>query len=184
MNGQTRLTAMTVAQLDEEQVQGLLTLAQDAGLLEAPPDYAPPADGPQVADAPTTTVTVTAGGGTQRHEAYALGFDDPADGPRLELSGFVDAALAAAADTETTPYEPAEIALFVQPTDLDRSVVDWPAAADSVVLADIAECAIVPAGELVDTLSTTDLLTSFRQDGALYSVSAAEVLPGDAPCTS
>lgn len=177
---QTRLIPMTVAQLSEEQVQAFLDLAADAGLLATPPDYADDG-GPQIADAPTTTVTLTAAGGTWRHEAYALGFNEETDA-RVALSAFIDAAGAAVLDVEVAAFVPDEVALFVQPTDLERDVVAWPS--EDVVLADVSGCQVVPAEGLVKTLSTTSLLATFSQDGALYSVSAAQVLPGDEACSS
>ncbi|WP_323794520.1 hypothetical protein [Nocardioides sp.] len=175
----SRLIPMNVAQLDETQVQELLAMADDAGLLAPPPDYSPDADGPQVADAPTTTVSVTSSDGTWRHEAYALGFNDQSDA-RLVLSGFVDAALEAVTDIETVPFEAAEVALFVQETDFDEEVIDWPV--DDVVLADVNGCAAVPADGVVEALSATGPVVSFAQGSALYSVAGAEVLPGIAPC--
>ncbi len=174
----SRLIPMDVAQLDEEQVQELLALADEAGLLATPPDYTD-TDGPQVADAPTTTVTLTTSEGTWSHEAYALGFADDSDA-RIVLSGFVDAALEAVADVETARFEADEVALFVQETDLEREVVDWPV--DDVVLADVNGCEVVPAAGVVEALSSNGPIVSFAQQGALYSVAGAEVLPGSTPC--
>lgn len=174
---QTRLIPMTVGQLDEDQVQRLLGLADEAALLADPPDYTD-TDGPQIADAPTTTVEVTAAGGTWKHEVYALGFGDSPK--HAALTGFIEAATALVEDLPAEPFAPGELALYVQPTDLERDAVAWPE--PSVDLASIDGCGVVAAGELVEPLSTTSLVASFRQDGALYSVSAAEVLPGDQPC--
>ena len=175
---QTRLIAMTVGQVDEGQVQELLALADDAGLLAAPPDYTDP-DGPQIADAPTTTVEIAAAGGTWKHEVYALGIGgSPA---HAALSGFVEAASVLVEDVPAEPFVPDELALYVQPTDLERDAGAWPAQA--VDLSSIDGCGVVAAGDLVEPLSAASLVASFRQDGALYSVSAAEVLPGDEPCT-
>lgn len=173
-----RLIPVEVAQLDEAQVQELLELAADAGLLATPPDYTD-TDGPQVADAPTTTVTLTTSDGTWRHEAYALGFADDSDA-RIVLSGFVDSALEAVADVPTARFEATEVALFVQETDLDKDVVDWPV--DDVVLDDVKGCEVVPADGVVETLSGTGPVVSFAQGGSLYSVAGAEVLPGSTPC--
>ncbi|CAN5271592.1 hypothetical protein BH09ACT12_BH09ACT12_32900 [soil metagenome] len=172
-----RLIAMTVSRLDEAQVQELLGLADDAGLLDTPPDYTD-TTGPQIADAGTTTVTVAARGETWRHEAYALA---PEGGPaRIALSEFIDDSTALVADVISEPFVPREVALYVQPTDLERDVVAWPA--DGVDLAKTSGCEVAPAEGLVELLSSTRITTSFRQDDALYSVSATEVLPGDQPC--
>lgn len=175
------MVPMEVAQLGEGRVQRLLALAADAGLLGVPPDYTDD-DGPQVADAATTTVSLTAGGGTWVHEAYALGFGDAA-GPRQVLSDFVDAALAATADIATQPFEPAQVALLAQPTDLGRDVRPWPV--DEVDLARVARtgCSAHPAAGVVETLVDAGPSTSFRQGDALYSVAGRQVLPGvGAPC--
>lgn len=176
----TRMLPVDVAQLDEEQVQELLGLADEAGLLSDPPDYED-ITGAQVADAPTTTVTLGTSAGTWVHAAYALGLDD-GSGPRAALGSFIDAAVAATAGVEVARFQPEALALHVQPTDLDREVVAWPD--DDVALADVAGCQVVPATPgLLEALSTSGLVVSFSQDGALYSVSGAEVLPGDQPCS-
>ena len=44
-----------------------------------------------IADAGTTIVTITVGGTTYRHEAYALGFDAETDPARAALAEFVAA---------------------------------------------------------------------------------------------
>lgn len=174
-----RLVPMQVARVEEDQVQALLALAAGAGLLSAPPDYRD-SGGPQVTDAPTTTVTLAAAGGTWEHEAYALGFDRGTEARRA-LRTFVDAASEAVTGLATEPFAAPEVALLARPTDRAGTVVDWPA--DDVVLAEVGDCSVVPAGGLVDLLSASGSDTAFRQGGAVYSVAGAEVLPGDEPCS-
>jgi hypothetical protein len=177
---QTRLIPMTVTTLDEAQVQEVLRLAEDAGLLGAPPDYTDTSGGPQISDAPTTSVIVTAEGQTWQHDAYALGFDEE-QAERAALGDFIVAVTALVDGLDSDDFAPTELAAYVMATDLDRDVQAWPA--DEVSLADIDGCQVVPAQGLVDALSQASLTTMFRQDGAVYSVSAAAVLPGDQPCS-
>jgi len=180
---QTRLVPMTVTQLDEAQVQEVLRLADDAGLLGAPPDYTDTSGGPQISDAPTTSVVVTAEGQTWQHDAYALGFDEE-QAERAALGDFIVAVSALVEDLDPAlvdDFAPTELAAYVMATDLARDVQPWPA--DDVSLADIDGCQVIPAPGLVDTLAQASLTTMFRQAGAVYSVSAAAVLPGDQPCS-
>jgi hypothetical protein len=58
--------------IDEDGIQAILRAADEAGLLGPDADY----DHACVADLPTTTFTVVAGGRTHVVSAYALGFDD------------------------------------------------------------------------------------------------------------
>jgi len=81
------LPALESAQLADDQVQALLRAASDAGLLAAPPDY--DAHAPQVTDVGSTIVTVTAGGSTFVHSAYALGLETETDPARKRLADFV-----------------------------------------------------------------------------------------------
>lgn len=176
---QTRLIPMTVTTLDEAQVQEILRLAEDAGLLGTPPDYTD-TSGPQISDAPTTSVVLSAGGETWRHDAYDLGQDDE-QAARAALGDFIVAVTALADGLEAEDFAPTELAAYVMPTGLDRDVEPWPS--DEVSLADIDGCQVVPAQGLLDPLGEASLTTMFRQDGAVYSVSAAAVLPGDRPCS-
>jgi len=64
------LPNLQVSQLSEADLQVILAAARDAGLLGADADYPYPC----VADLPTTTFTVNAGGSTHTVTAYALGF--------------------------------------------------------------------------------------------------------------
>ena len=66
--------------LGDEAVAEILAAAEAAGLLGAAPDYGMP----PVADVPTTTVTITAGGETYEHAVYALGMESAEMGPAEE----------------------------------------------------------------------------------------------------
>ena len=64
--------------LDEDGMQALLLAAQEHGLLEGTsPDYGQP----NVTDSPGTSLSIAANGTDASHQAYALGFDDPAAPP-------------------------------------------------------------------------------------------------------
>ena len=66
------LPTVLVRTITEDGLQSLLGLVQDAGLLGDIPDYA---GGDNVADAPSTVLTINANDGTFVHSAYALGID-------------------------------------------------------------------------------------------------------------
>jgi hypothetical protein len=70
----------------ETEVQRLLHRGEDAGLLDAPPDYEPPT---AIWDAGNTEVLISADGHTREHVANGLGAVDE-DGDRARLEGFVD----------------------------------------------------------------------------------------------
>lgn len=94
------LPNLLVTELSEEDVAALVESARDAGLLGELPEYGQP----PVADAPTTTVTVTVDGTTYVHAANALGIGDGAglDGDGLEGDGLEGDGLG-----EEMPGEPA-----------------------------------------------------------------------------
>ena len=171
-------------------IEHLLDLADEHGLL-ADVDYESP-DG--VMDAPDTVVTISAGGRTHEHRAYALGVGAGDDGEetdpaRANLQAFVEAAtgFASSQDPALGPERPYEAEAYLiravpdervpTPDGLEPRVVDWPADA-SVRLADAAECAEVPAGEVGDVLESADELTRFVDAGVAYAVTAEPVLPG------
>jgi hypothetical protein len=70
----------------ETEVQRLLHRGEDAGLLDAPPDYEPPT---AIWDAGNTEVLISAAGHTREHVANGLGVVDE-HGDRARLEGFVD----------------------------------------------------------------------------------------------
>ena len=180
-----RLLTMDVVSVDEQTVQQLLALAEEHSLLQDAPSYED-LDGPMISDAPTTMVTINADGGTWQHDAYALAmFDDQQEtGKRGELAAFIADATELVDDEPSAPFEPSELRLFVEPFGGEpdnRSTVDaWPA--PGVDLDSIDGCTVVAAAGLTEALGKADFNTYFRQDDAVYAVSAAAVLPGDDRC--
>jgi len=172
-------------------IQQLLGLADEHGLL-ADVDYERPDN---VMDAPDTVVTISAGGRTYEHRAYALGVGagdqgEETDPARANLQAFVEAAtgFASSQDPSLGPEQPYQAEAYLiravpdepapTPDGPEPRVVDWPADA-SVRLADAAECAEVPAGEVGDVLGSADELTRFVDAGVTYAVTAQPVLPGN-----
>jgi hypothetical protein len=120
------LPNLQMAQLSEAQVERILDLAGDAGLLADDIEYGEPG----VADATTTVVTIVSGDNTYIHEAYALagastdpsevalpGVDDEANEARTALTSFIAEAstVAGGGETETTAWEPEAYALQATP---------------------------------------------------------------------
>ncbi len=150
-----------------------------------------------IADAGTTIVTITVGGTTYRHEAYALGFDAETDPARAALAEFVaavsdlpatvgDAELGAeeafVADDyliQALPVDPAELG----GDGLEPAFVPWPADAP-VRLVDAETCAVVPAAGVAPLFVDATTLTFFTEpnptDGAemTYAVTPVPQLPG------
>ena len=167
-------------------IQSVLAQADELGLL-AEVEY-PRND--QIADAPDTVVTITVGGTTYRHQAYALGFDTESDPARANLAEFV----AAMTDLQTTvgagqlgpeePYAATTYLIQATPVDLDTmtfdvepTVVPWPADA-TVSLADAAECAELPADEAEPVFADANQLTFFTESDVTYQVAAVQQVPG------
>ncbi|WP_225755664.1 hypothetical protein [Actinotalea sp. Marseille-Q4924] len=74
------LPNLLVAELTDEDLDAIVAAARDAGLLTESPDYGQP----PVADAPTTSVTLTVDGETYVHAANALGLGDGTEPPMDE----------------------------------------------------------------------------------------------------
>ena len=168
-------------QVSEQSLQEVLREADDAGLLAAPPDYEP-AD--TVMDGGTTTVVLDAGGGTWRHEAYALGYGGDESGARRSLQGFVGYVEAWArghggpAAREVTPTALRVMASPVagRPA-LEGRPPTWPRRA-RVRLADVGSCRVVRDPAAVRAL-TTQPDSYYREGGRIFEVAAAIPLPGD-----
>ncbi len=176
-----RLVPMGTVAFDEQRVQVLLDMADDAGLLDPPPDYA--MKGPMITDAPTTTVVVRADGEARTHDAYALGIGDPTPA-RDALGDFVDQAIAYVEDAEPQPYVAERLRVRVDPVPpgVDPEVVEWPA--DGAYLAAVGACAVVD-GDVADAIGAAGFSTYHRQGSEIYAVTAAAVLPGEAdPCAN
>lgn len=174
-------------------VQQLLARADELGLL-ADVTYE---NNDMIADAGTTVVTITVGGRTYRHEAYALGLDTETDRDREALADFVAAATdlpATVGAAELGAEEPFTSEQFlIQALPVDRTAlagdgaeprfVPWPADAP-VRLADAESCAAVPAAEFGPLFIDADSMTFFTDadpvDGTevTYSVTPVPQLPG------
>jgi hypothetical protein len=185
------LPTLQVQTITEDGIDSVLAAAEQAGLFDEV-DYEAPTN---VADATTSTVTISANGETWVHEAYALtlgaglGTETP---ERQALLDFItqltdlptlvgDANLG-----EIALYEPTDYAIEAIPVEdlsgfgsdgIEPTVVEWPTDS-SVRLADASSCTVVPATEIGETLAAANQLTFFSDDGVTYQVLARPVLPG------
>lgn len=188
---QPLLPALETSRLTEEQIQSLLALADEHGLLAPPPDY--DAVTPPVADAGSTIVTLGARGETFVHRAFALGMEEQPDEARSRLAAFVEAAAAlvgeaAAAGGEV--YTAAEYAVGWMEVDLasfeseiEPRVVPWPEALGAMG----EDCVVVDGAAVTEALATADQLTFFTRPGATDPDSAVRImlrplLPGSDAC--
>jgi hypothetical protein len=118
------LSSLQVAQLSEAQVERIVDLADDAGLLVNGIEYGEPG----ISDATTTVVTIVSGGTTYVHEAYALagagsdlgdgglpGLDEAANEARATLTSFITEATEIAGSSEAEIWEPAAYGLQATP---------------------------------------------------------------------
>jgi len=182
--------------INEAGIQRLIQLADEQGLL-ADVTYTRPTN---IADAADTVVTITVGGETFEHRAYALGFGGGPDGgetddARARLFDFVVAATDLVSDPESGelgPEQPysgdtymirASEAGDTEPTDgvpidiIEPTAVDWPA--DALVrLAAAGECAEVPTNRFSELFENANQLTRFVDAGVPYSLAVTPRLPG------
>jgi hypothetical protein len=190
---------LLVRKLDQSGMQAVLTAAQQAGILTQPIDYGQP----NVADVPSTVVTVNVNDQAFTQSANALGMVEATSGltpaqidARAKLSTFV----ASMSDLETLvgadhigPEQPYTIAgwrLRATPAgqlptgEPAPTVVPWPVA--SVPLASIGECSAVTeaatVAQVTDTLTKANQLTFFTQAGKTYQVLARPLLPDETGC--
>lgn len=186
------LPAIDERSITDEGIRKVLQLADDAGLLAAPPDYSLP-DGVGIADAPDTVVRINVNGKTYEHRANALGFEGAGTPARDNLNTFVTIISDIAKVTgnsnvgEQHSFAAEQYrfqSLAVDPTqwtDPSPTIVPWPADTGAV-LADSLQCATV-AAEAVDELFTTaNQLTFFEENDITYQLYVVAVLPGDATC--
>ena len=184
----------SVQTITPEGIEAVLALAAEHELLATPPVY-PRND--MVADAPDTVVTLTVGGETFEHRAYALGIvpDDgtESDPARANLAAFVEqvvdlsAVVPEGSLSAPEPFVAAAYEIQAMPADASNvegaSEVAW--ASDSgISLAAATECASVPD---TDVAATALLLggtqaTFFTEDGVTYQVFARPHLPGGPAC--
>ncbi len=186
------LPAVQVWTMTEEQIQEVLRLADEAGLLEEV-EYDQPDN---IADATTAVVTINANGETFVHEAYALGIGDGPGGAEstperqalLDFVGELSNITNTAASGEVVLYEPEAYAIEALPVDdlsaygtdgIEPTIVDWPADA-SVRLADASSCTVIAADEVDEVFAAANQLTFFDDGGVVYQVLVRPVLPGRA----
>jgi hypothetical protein len=202
------LPSLQVAQLSESQVERIVDVADDAGLLVDGIEYGEPG----ISDATTTVVTIVDGDTTYVHEAYALagagsdsegslpGLDDAAIDARKVLTSFITEATTIAgeaADAEIWEPEAYSIqATPAQPTptegvdDLegsDGAVVEpaLPWDLTEVDLSLAAECIGVDgdvAVQLREQLAAANILTRFTQAEVEYDVWTRPAFPGEKAC--
>jgi hypothetical protein len=186
------LPSLLVRKINKAGIQALLGMVKAAGLLAPPPEYPDPHN---VADAPSTVLTIQAAGGTFVHSAYALGIGDPETGVRKKLLDLVTAISdidksAGAANLGTDgPFVPTVYrfqAQVVDPSQLTGqdpapTVVEWPATA-GVSLAPASTCARVDATAVGSLFLDAKQNTFFKEGDITYQVAVAGVLPGDAAC--
>ena len=180
--------------LDEEGMQALLLAAQEHGLLEGTsPDYGEP----NVTDMPGTSLSIAANGTDASHQAYALGFDDPAAGltqdqlaARKELTAFIDQALdldtlAAGHVSAAEPYTAErygvrrfEILDDVAGGEIERQ--PWPAAAGDPPANDA--CTVVSGPEaaaIAEAFANAGSNDRWTLSGVEFRALARPILPGE-----
>jgi hypothetical protein len=180
--------------LTEEQVQALLARADELGLLDAPLDFGTP----NVADAPSTTVTFVVDGRTIEQTAGALGMEgmdesvtDEQQANRAALHEFLDAIAALPAGDEV--LEPSAVAVFalgppMTDPQLPQEPVDWPLAEAPATLPEPVggwPCTLVTGadvGMLLGALEGANAATPWVVDGVETALAFRPVLPGDPGC--
>lgn len=182
------LPAVSVRQLTEAEVQSMLAVVNDAGLLATPPDYT---GGDNVADATTTVLTVNADGGTFTHSAYALGIAGEETGARKNLLDATNrlSEMLGAPGAPDSPFVPTTYRFQARVVDSSEltgqepapSIVDWPAST-GVALASAAQCARVDASAVGSLFADAKQNTYFKEGDVVYQLAVAGVLPGDPPC--
>lgn len=166
-------------------IEQLLAEADGLGLL-ADVEYQQPDN---IADAPTTVVTITVAGTTYDHAAYALDLGPETDPARQALSEFV-AMMTDLAGTvgdelgQDEPYVAAAYLIQAEAVDLatmtfdvEPTVVDWPADAP-VELSAAGECVEVPAEFGDAVFSDATQLTFFAEADVTYRVAVVPAFPG------
>jgi hypothetical protein len=187
------MSPLNALSLTKDGLQAVLRRADELGLLAPPRDYTTEVN---VADVPDTVVTISTGGSTYEHRAYALGIDrQESTVARQDLLDFVAAtgdlpSLAGVDEVGTEqPHEPTSVRMQAEVVDpatltgmeVEPTFVHWSGGAD-VALADAAPCALSSAPDVIAVLTEARQTTYFVQDGRTYTVVAAPVLPGDPGC--
>lgn len=199
------LPSLVVERVSEEGIARILRAAEDAGLFGA--DRSLPLDG--IADAPTTTFTLTAGGATHVTSAYALGMDQPAPDPgaadaiaRALLAEFVgklgdlEALVGTALVEPPAAYEFSALRLYIdvyQPPaegDIAPTYVTWPGASLAELGSAVpghqgTRCALVEGTDLaavLPALRTSNALTGWKSGGGTWALRLRPLLPDESGC--
>ncbi len=196
------LPNLLVTRITEDGVQAILAAAREAGLMDGDASYGYNC----VADAPTTTFTLSAEGATHVVSAYALGFDEgQCPDTEVEARGKLAAFQAELGDLGSFLPEGSvgaeerfafdELRVYVQPyvadPNLEEPAVDWPIggslASLGTSLTDLADtrCGVI-AGDDLATLSPAaqgaNELTPWRSRGAEYRLLFRPLLPDEHGC--
>lgn len=194
--------------VSEEGVQAILARAREAGLEGA--DRHLPME--RIADAPTTTFTVTAGGRTHTTSAYALGIEAGPEGEneepqerrqlkelRDDLTG-LEQWLPSGEVGPERPYDFSRLRVFVMEGTsggtggevLEQAEVPWPL--DESPLAEFGEpygqiayrCGVVEGEGLDEVLRAArqaNQLTPWSSEGVIYSLLFRPLLPDESGCS-
>ncbi len=194
--------------ITEGGVQAILHAAREAGLFRTESYTDPGSVG--IADAPTTTITVMAGGGTFTTSVYALGEAPAGRTPgmgdkelrvRRAIGGFVDRLvdlrrwLPRGSVGADEPFRPSALAVYVgayRPDgSLDEPATEWPL---PVGLAGFGHplpalpdtrCAVVAGGQLAKLMPLAqgaNQLTPWASDGRRFGLSFRPLLPDQSGC--
>lgn len=182
----------------EDQIQELIRVADESGLLEERIEYGEP----RLQDLPSTSVVFTVEGRTVAHSAYALGFDDDVDADltdshraaRRVLRDFIDTAHSLVG-SDSRAYRPTGVVAHrvsggeASPADpaLEQEPVAWPiATVPPIAATDAGSCVAITGAEaaaLLDVLERANELTPWLigTEPATQMV-FRPLLPGDPGC--
>ena len=194
------LPNLQVLTISAGQIQQLIKEASDAGIRSGT-DFGRP----NVADAPTTLVTVKTAQGTQSVSVVALD-EAPADDPsltdaqeaaRATLAGYVKMLTSLAAGdgaTDSVAYTPESLAVFARPwtkpteNDPAQTTADWtgPALPGDYLNPNVKIGCVVVTGDDVRAVMTSaaraNRLTPWNSEGAKYFVNFRPLLPDEKGC--
>ncbi len=198
------LPNVLVRSVTEVGMQAILEAARSAGL------FGPDADHPFpcIADAPTTTFTLTAEGRTHVVSAYALGAGQGScagvdEAARAKLAGFerklfdLEGWLPAGSLGPDRAFDPGAMRVFVGPAPaapdpaLEQEPIDWPLATPLSAFGEPATeapglaCGVVRGPDLrtlVSLAGRANELTPWRSDGRDYSLLFRPLLPDETGC--
>lgn len=190
------LPNLQVARITPEEVKQLAAEAGEAGV-ETGTDFG----SPNVADAPSTHVSVVTGYGTQSVDVVALNETQPDDSSltpanqaaRKTLKTFVDKLTSLGAESQ--PYTPEEVAVIAQPwTDpgdgLGGKPVAWPGAqlpGEFLNKTVAIHCLAVSGAEkdtVLEAAGKANQQTAWTSGGKQWSVMFRPLLPDESGCES